>query len=163
MSAAAAGDQRCRSTPRNDATTPLVAEGGSPDAGVSDAGHGDATAAAGDAGTASAMFSQAPLSFGGVNCNASGMKTLTIANAGSAALTVSASTTGSAFAVSPTSLSVPAGGSGMLTITATVPGSATAGTSLVGSLNLFTNDPAHANVLHRRSPRRRPGRPSSCP
>jgi hypothetical protein len=130
--------------PGMDATAASLSEGGSPDASVSDAGHGDAGGA--DAGTASAMFSQAPLSFGGVNCNASGTKSLTIANAGSAALTVSASTTGSAFSVRPASLSVPAGGSGMLTVTATVPGSATAGTSLVGSLNLFTNDPAHANV-----------------
>src|ERR1019366_6817639 len=76
-----------------DATAASPAKGGSPDASVSDASHGDATAGGADAGTASAMFSQAPLNFGGVNCSTSGSRTLTIANGGSAALTVSASTT----------------------------------------------------------------------
>jgi hypothetical protein len=128
-----------------DATT-AAPEGGSQEAGATEAGTKDAASGGSDADSASAMFSQAAISFGDVNCSASGSQTFPIVNSGSGVLTVSASTIGSAFSVSPTSLSLPKGASGMFTLTASVPGSATAGTSLQGSLNLFTNDPAHSNV-----------------
>jgi hypothetical protein len=100
-----------------------------------------------DAGVASATFASGGIALGPAGCGAAAVTSMfSISNGGTAPLSVTAATTGSAFAVSPASLSVAPGGSGALVITGTVPGSATAGTALTGSLNLFTSDPAHANI-----------------
>jgi len=125
--------------------------GGAHDASVSDAHSEDSSieggeASSADAGSPVASFTTAPIDVGGVDCGASGTGTFTVTNTGGGTLAVTASTTGSAFTVTPTSLSLGPGASGMLTITASVPGSATAGVALTGSLNLFTNDPAHSNA-----------------
>src|SRR5580700_1357082 len=123
-------------------------------------GHADASDATGaggegaadDAGDAAAQgppmasFSATAIDFGPVGCGAAAaMSTLTISNSGQTPLAVSASLVGTAFAVSPTSLVVMPGTPGTLTLTATVQQSATAGTAIVGSLALFTNDPNDAN------------------
>ncbi len=87
------------------------------------------------------------LDFGDVGCGtspASGMTTFV--NNGTGPLQVSAMITGSAFTLSPTSLTVPPGGVDDLIVTATVPGSAIAGTALKGSLIVTTNDPNMANI-----------------
>ena len=99
-----------------------------------------------DAGVPAATFASTPIDFGGVACSATGMQTFTVQNSGGGTLAVTASTTGSAFAVDPTSLTLLAGDTGTLTLTVAVPGSSTAGTALAGSLNLFTNDPGHVSV-----------------
>jgi hypothetical protein len=132
----------------SDAPLPLE-EAGAPDGGdgaVGDASNGTPTATfstsslglwsvAGDAGASAS-----------VDCSASGTQSFPIKNTGTGTLAISASTTGSAFSVSPSSLSLGAGTSGTLTLTASVPGSATAGVPLEGSLNLFTNDAAQTSV-----------------
>jgi hypothetical protein len=139
-----------------DATAPVMShEGGTQDVTVRDAGEeaareGGKTKDAGDGGNGalpSAVFSTAPISVGMVNCSASGTASFKIGNTGTGALTISAATTGSAFSVSPTTLSLGEGSlPATLTITAAVPGSSTAGTPLTGSLNLFTNDATHGNA-----------------
>ncbi len=73
------------------------------------------------------------------------MQTLTVVNGGGGMLAVTATTTGSTFTVRPPDVTLAPGAMGTLTITATVPGSSTAGTPLVGSLELFTSDPAQPN------------------
>ncbi len=113
----------------------------------SDAEEATATNPSVDAGVGSATFAAGPINLGAAGCGGAAVTSMfSISNGGTAPLSVTAATTGSAFAVSPTSLSVAPGGSGALVITGTVPGSATAGTALMGSLNLFTSDPAHANI-----------------
>ena len=102
----------------------------------------------GEAGAAVAVLSDAPIAFGNVNCGASSTQTFSLSNTGSGPLAISATTTGSAFSVTPTSLSLePGNGDAGLTITAAVPGSSAAGSLLTGSLNLFTNDPSHPSVI----------------
>jgi hypothetical protein len=121
-------------------------------AGSHDAASHDAAAdhsvASSDGG---GIISTAPIALGNVSCGASGTATLPIAGSGTSGLVVTASTTGLGFSVSPTSLDVTAGsadgGQATLTITATVPGSATAGSTLTGSLNLFTNDPQQSSIV----------------
>jgi hypothetical protein len=115
-------------------------DAGAPDVEVPESGGGEA-------GVAKAMFSSTPIDFGPISCSASGTATFTVTSTGTAPLAVAASTTGTAFTVSPTTLTrVPGGPAGTLTITAAVPGSAAAGVPLTGSLDLFTNDPAQSNV-----------------
>jgi len=100
-----------------------------------------------DAGTAMAVFAAGTINLGPAGCGGAAVTSMfSITNGGTGPLSISAATTGSAFSVSPTSLSIGPGGSGSLVITGTVPGSATGGTPLMGALTLFTNDPAHANV-----------------
>jgi hypothetical protein len=113
-----------------------------PSTGARDADTGDV----GDAGVATAVFSSSAVDVGPVACGSAGMNMLTVTNGGDAALAVSATTTGAAFIVSPSVLSLDAGATGSLTITATIPGSSTAGTPVTGSLDLFTNDPTKPNV-----------------
>ncbi len=124
-----------------DATTPPVPP--------SDAGSPDAAplSEAGKPGNPAAKFSSTPMDLGVIGCSASGTTTFTVSNAGGGTLAVSASTTGTAFSVTPTTVTLPAGSAtAILTVVATVPGSSTAAIPLIGSLNLFTNDPAQANV-----------------
>ncbi len=114
-----------------DATTEAVGEGGG-----------------GEAGAPVAVLSVATIAFGSVNCSASKTQTFAVNNTGTGPLAISATTTGSAFSVTPTSLAVgPGAADAGLTITAAIPGSSTAGSPLTGSLNLFTNDPAHPSVI----------------
>jgi hypothetical protein len=128
-----------------DAAGTLHEGGGSQDATMD--GPNDASSDA--EGPPQATFSATSLDFGGVNCGATqpATKTLEITNSGSGTLAVSASLIGSAFTLSPTSLSLGAGASGTLTLGASVPTTATAGTALSGSLVVFTNDPQNANHI----------------
>jgi hypothetical protein len=122
-----------------DATSPVPPA----DAAVADAGATEA----GIAGVAKAMFSSAPIDLGVVSCGASGSATLTVTNAGTGPLAVSASTTGTAFSVTPATLTLPPGGpDATLTIVTNVPGSSTAAIPLTGSVNLFTDDPAQPSA-----------------
>jgi hypothetical protein len=114
------------------------------DAATPDASTAEASV---DGGVPMAVYSSALLDVGTVSCGSSGTGTFTINNSGTATLVVTATTTGSAFSVSPTLLDVAPGTSGSMTVTATVPGSATAGETLTGSLNVFTNDPSHASAV----------------
>lgn len=100
------------------------------------------------AGRASLKLSATSVDFSLSACGGmpSGTQTLTITNQGTVSLGVAAKTTGSAFAVSPTALSVAPGSSGNLSLTVNVPASATAGTAIQGSLGLFTNDPENTSV-----------------
>ncbi len=126
--------------PTMDATTAPIPDSGAPDQEL-------AETSTVEAGVAAAMFSSAPIDLGVVACSASGTATFTINNTGTGALAVSATTTGTAFAVTPTNLVIPEGGpAGTLTITANVPGSSAAGVPLAGSLDLFTSDPMQSNV-----------------
>jgi hypothetical protein len=101
-----------------------------------------------EAGHASMQLSAATLDFPMLPCGGDpAMAALTVMNNGGATLAVSVRSTGDAFMVTPTALSVPAGMSGMLTVTATLPGAATAGLKETGSLGLFTNDPANKSVM----------------
>ena len=99
-----------------------------------------------DAGVPAAMLSASALDLGAVGCSQSATQMLTVTNTGTGLLAVNGATTGVAFSVFPTSLSLEPGASGVLTITASIPGSASAGTPLGGSLELFTNDPAQPSV-----------------
>jgi hypothetical protein len=161
---ARAGDGSTSDSPMDgprDATQ--ATDSGSPDVTVQDTGspvdatvqdRAEATAPPGssDAGHPSTVFSSTSIDFGAVACgtgtgpSAPATQKLAIVNNGNAALTISATTIGSAFGVSPSSLTVVSGGSGSLTVTATIPTTATAGATLSGSLNIFTNDPKSASV-----------------
>jgi trimeric autotransporter adhesin len=132
------------SAPADASADHSVPEAGDARATVADASVADGDA---DAGVAVAEYSSTLLDLGTVSCSSSGTGTFAVNNGGSAMLVVTAATTGSAFSVSPTLLDVAPGSSGSLTVTATVPGSSTAGTALTGSLNVFTNDPAHASAI----------------
>jgi hypothetical protein len=103
-------------------------------------------AAVQDAGVPAAMLSASALDLGAVGCSQSATQMLTVTNGGTGLLAVNGATTGVAFSVFPTSLSLEPGASGVLTVTASIPGSASAGISLGGSLQLFTNDPAQPSV-----------------
>ncbi len=133
---------------RDATSAPSDGAGASPDARDAQA---DATLpqdAPGEAsGSATASLSSAPIDFGAVPCGtAAATKTLSIGNTGYVALAVSATTTGTAFSVSPTQLSVTPGATGTLTVSANVQGSATAGAVLTGSLGIFTDDPANGRI-----------------
>lgn len=91
-------------------------------------------------GSAAASLSASSVSVP-VPCGGSATGKLTVSNSGTAPLNVSATTVGSAFSVAPATLTVAPGMSGGLVVTATVPSTATAGSDLMGSLSLFTNDP----------------------
>jgi hypothetical protein len=129
--------------PPKDATTP------SADAADSSAPR-DATVAEGAPPSGSvptASVSTSPIDFGSVPCGApAATHSVVIGNTGSAPLAVSASTTGTAFAVSPSTLTVAPGSSGTLALAATVQGSAAAGAALTGSLGIFTNDPTQGSL-----------------
>ncbi len=138
---------------RSDATP----DGASPpDSGTLDATRLDTTPV--DAGTTDGSDSAVPtpkaafaitaIDFGSGDCGGAAVtRTLTIQNIGNAPLTVNASVTGGAFAVSPmTALTIAAGQGGSLTLTATVPGSATAGSAQSGSLTVTTNDATAASA-----------------
>jgi hypothetical protein len=93
-----------------------------------------------------AVFSTGTVSLGNGNCGGAAVtKTYTIQNTGCTSLTVGATTSGTGFSVSPSSLMVAAGMTGTLTVSATVAQSSTAGSAISGSLKLTTNDPAHAS------------------
>jgi hypothetical protein len=150
----------------DDTTASVFTDAG--DAGAGDAGGGDARGSSGDATTLvgdaasdatvsdaaseagpqpTVSLSSSPINFGAVPCGApAATQTLALGNTGSSVLSVSAATTGTAFSVTPTTLSIAPGGSGTLTLSATVQGSAVAGAVLSGSLGLFTNDPSHGSL-----------------
>src|SRR5205807_1519694 len=87
------------------------------------------------------------IAFGAVGCGAPATtRTFDVANVGAGPLVVTAATTGAGFTVSPSLLRIAPGADAALTVTAAAPGSATAGQSLQGSLDLFTDDPANTNV-----------------
>jgi hypothetical protein len=129
--------------------------GGGNDSGPSSSSGGGAPDGSGTAigaGQPTAILSSAPIDFGAVPCGAAAVtQTLTVGNTGGGPLAISAATTGTAFSVSPTQLTVLPGASASLIVTATVQGSATAGAPLTGSLGVFTNDPTHGNVAIRLS------------
>jgi hypothetical protein len=133
---------------RADGTTVRLVDG----AGANDGGTPDATAQAeeldgGEAGAPVAALSTTSIDFGLVNCSSSSPQMLRLRNVGTTVLAVSAATTGSAFSVSPTTLSIePGQGNAGLTVTADVPSSAMAGVPLTGSLNLFTSDPKQTSI-----------------
>jgi hypothetical protein len=109
-----------------------------------DAGSEAEAAPTGPVALLSAYF----LDLGSVGCGTPSVSGVTsVINNGTGPLQVSVMITGSAFTVSPTSLTVPAGGLNDLIVTATVPGSATAGTVLKGSLIVTTNDPNMPNAM----------------
>jgi hypothetical protein len=128
------------------------ADGGTKDGATLDAGAPvDATADTGapvaDAGHAVAAFSSSALDLGAAGCGASPASAVwNVSNRGTAPLTLTAATTGIAFSVSPSSLTLARATSGALTLTAAVPGSATAGQPLSGALDLFTNDPGNSSI-----------------
>jgi hypothetical protein len=100
-----------------------------------------------DAGHAVADFSSMAIDFGPAGCGASAASAVwNVSNSGTAPLTLTAATTGSAFSVNPSSLSLARETSGALTLTASVPGTATAGQTMSGSLDVFTDDPGHASA-----------------
>jgi hypothetical protein len=136
-----------------DGVSVAVAEGGTGDAKTPDAAPPmeaavlEAGMPATDAGHPVASFSSMPVAFGPAACGGSVTAAAwTVSNGGNAPLTLSAATTGSAFSVSPTTLTLGRQASGTLTLTAAVPGSATAGQAISGALNLFTNDAANKTV-----------------
>jgi hypothetical protein len=129
-----------------------VAEGGlvdgpQPEAHAVEAAAAEVGAASADAGHPVATFSTLPVDFGAGGCGASAASVAwNVSNDGTAPLTLTAATTGSAFSVSPTSLTLGAESSGALTLSAVVPASATAGQSIQGALDLFTNDPRNSSI-----------------
>ncbi len=124
-----------------DATTPTDASA------AGETGPGEAAPPPVDAGHPIVQLSDTSIDFAMAPCGATNLtQTLTLTNQGTAPLAVAAKTTGSAFAVVPTALTVPAGMTGTLSVTANIPGSATAGATIMGSLGLFTNDPTHSNL-----------------
>lgn len=142
-----AGDDTASVAPSHDAgALDSTTDGPSADGAADEAsGHGP-EAGTGEAGVAAALFSSAIVDVGSVGCRSTGTSTLMVTNKGTGQLAVTATLTGSAFSVSPSALSLDPAATGALTITATVPGSSTAGTALVGSLTLFTNDPTQPIV-----------------
>jgi hypothetical protein len=106
-----------------------------------------------DGGAALASFIAPPfIDFGLVGCGTPAVtQTVAISNRGNGRLAVSATTTGSAFSISPSTLILAPGADQTLKITAQVPGNAAAGTPLTGSLDIFTNDPAAPNTTSRLS------------
>ncbi len=133
------------------APTASAADGGADSAAASPNDGGTAGDASGtvthDGGHPSAGFSASSLDFGAASCGSTATaQTFSITSSGDGPLDVTATTTGSAFSVSPASLSLAGGTTGSLTVSASVVGSAPAGTALTGSLNLFTNDPTHPSV-----------------
>jgi hypothetical protein len=99
-----------------------------------------------DGGPPAAELAAYPIDFGQVGCGASGTQTLSIKNVGFGKLAISATTTGLAFSVSPSNLSLAHGATGTLNLTAKIPTTASPGANVAGALNLFTNDPNNANV-----------------
>lgn len=111
--------------------------------GGADAGTDAGPDAGVDAGVPLAALSAAALDVPLAGCGASTSAVLTVTNAGSAPLTMTASTgTSALFSVAPLSGTVPAGQALVLTVTATVPATAMAGTEFQGMLALTTNDAA---------------------
>jgi hypothetical protein len=134
--------------PKRDAATPLVdatagEEQAPEDAAPETSSGSDATV---EGGVPAATFASLSVDVGRVACSSTGMQDFSVTNSGSGVLAITAATTGSAFSVSPPSLSLAPGAKGTMTITGTVPGSSTAGTRLTGSLDLFTNDPMQPKV-----------------
>jgi hypothetical protein len=130
-----------------DAATPSATDGSLPDAPLTEAGPREGGATAPTSGRPSASFSPSSVTFGAVACGGTaGTETLQVGNTGAGPLTVTATTTGFAFAVTPNTLTVPGGSTGTLTLSATLPGSTTAGVAVTGSLDLFTNDPSNTSV-----------------
>jgi hypothetical protein len=136
-------------------TSAAVAEGGSDEADAPVERQPDHEAAVeasrdaatgSDAGAAVASLSATAMTFQ-VFCGASATSTVMLTNSGAGPLSVSATTVGGGFSVTPTTLTVASGMSGALSVTASVPNSATAGVIAMGSLNLFTNDPAKTNLV----------------
>jgi hypothetical protein len=123
------------------ADAPGEAHTGAADATLSNAGDGSSGKAA------HASFPAGPIDLGPVGCGgAPAAKNLSVTNTGGSTLTVSASEVGTAFSVTPSSLTLAPGASGSLAVMAAAPASAAAGTPLTGSLAMFTNDPANTNV-----------------
>lgn len=90
----------------------------------------------------------ASLDFPQAFCGAATTKEVTVANTGSGALTVSASTgTSSVFSVSPASATVAAGANVKFTVTATIAATATAGADSAGVLTFTTNDAAGSKQI----------------
>jgi hypothetical protein len=81
-----------------------------------------------------------------VPCGTSATSRVMVSNTGPSPLSVSATAVGSAFSVNPSSVTVGPQGSANMTVTATVPTTALAGVTLMGALNLFSNDPAKTMV-----------------
>jgi len=101
----------------------------------------------GDGGSPSAVFATAAIVLPPGNCGGAVVtSTLSILNSGSTALTVQDNVTGTAFSVSPATLTIAAGDTGTLTVSATVPQASTAGAAIPSVLALSTNDPAHATA-----------------
>ncbi|MGH7439674.1 MAG: hypothetical protein ACRENE_28630 [Polyangiaceae bacterium] len=141
-------------SPRDSGSESATGEGGTSEGSTSDgAGSDDGpgsteTGAAGDdAGTPSAVLSSSTIDLGPIACGQSGSAMLTLDNAGSGDLAVSAQVLGGAFSLSPLTLTVSSGKSGSFTVSSSVPSTATAGSVLSGTLLLFTNDPAHASAM----------------
>lgn len=145
------GDDSVVPVPSADGAADVTADHTSGDAG--DASHAavdGTTSEGGDASTGppTASLSATSINFGAVACGSSSTAdTLTITNTGGSTLSVSATEVGSGFSISgPTALSIESGMAGTITLTASIPGSATAGSTITGSLALFTNDPVHSNI-----------------
>ena len=135
-------------TPATGGTTVAVdagADGSIPDASAQDIGAPDSSDAIVTGPVAS--FPSTPISLGLVACGTSAAaSTITIANAGTSVLTVTAAVSGAPFAVAPGTATIAAGDSQALSLTAAVPSTATAGTALTGTLTVTTNDPAHSST-----------------
>ncbi|HXX70447.1 MAG TPA: choice-of-anchor D domain-containing protein [Polyangiaceae bacterium] len=144
------GDDSVVPVPSTDAATDAAADHTAGDAGDASYAADATTADAGDGSTAppTASLSATSINFGAVACGSTSMaETLTITNTGGSTLSVSATEVGSAFSISgSTALSIGSGMAGTITVTATIPGSASAGSTVTGSLSLFTNDPLHPNI-----------------
>jgi hypothetical protein len=104
-------------------------------------------ARSGDGAPPTAVVLTSTLTFPSVACGgAPSTEPLTVTNAGSGALLVSATMTGAGFSVTPAMLRVAPGKSATFSVAASVPGSATAGATLSGALNLVTNDTTHPRI-----------------
>jgi Fibrinogen beta and gamma chains, C-terminal globular domain len=100
-----------------------------------------------EGGVPTAVFASAAIALPPGNCGGAAVtSTLSIQNTGGAPLTVQDNVTGTAFSVTPATLTVAAGATGTLTVSASVPQAATAGAAIPSVLSLVTNDPAHATA-----------------
>ncbi len=132
-----------------DATLDATSDASDATLGAGDAADATASVDAADAATASASLSAPTVSFGLANCGdvAPADQTLSVANNGTAPLTLSAALGTSNFGVSPTSATVAPRAAQLFTLTSLpVPVSATAGSAIADTLTLTTNDPSQPTL-----------------
>jgi hypothetical protein len=94
-----------------------------------------------------ASLTATPVDLGAGDCGGAAItKTVTINNTGGKPLTISATTSGVPFTVTPATTTIAPGASGTFTVGVAIPAASVAGTKLTGTITVTTNDPAKPSI-----------------